>query len=156
MDLREDRERLDGAERDRAVVDPRVQLLGQHEDLEAVADDLAGDLQLLADALARQTGLEQPREGVRLLDRGVIGAMEVRRQRAQQAAVVGVFARGHDDRHLGKLGQLRGAVAALAVDELELPVRRRASHQQRLQDTAVAHRRGHAHDGSARRSASAG
>ena len=57
MDLGQGDEGFDRAERDRAVVDVRVQVLGQLEDLEAVADELARDLQLVADALAGQAAV---------------------------------------------------------------------------------------------------
>ena len=94
VDLREGGERADRLQRDRAVVDARVQVLVELEDLQALADQLARDLQPLADALARQSGLQQPREGARLLDRRVLGAVKVGRQRVDQAAGLGPRADG--------------------------------------------------------------
>ena len=84
MDRRELDERGDRGERDLTRVDRAVQLARDLEQLEAVTHPLRADRELLADPLARQARVQQPRERRGLLERRVVAAMQVLNDRVNK------------------------------------------------------------------------
>jgi hypothetical protein len=117
-----------------------VQLRRDLEDPQALGDVLLRHLVLLGDAAAREPAVvDQPLEGLRLLDRVQVDAQAVGEQREVEALRV-LVRRADEHGHLDKRSFDAGAVAPLTVDQAVLAVDRRRE-EQRLQQPVLLDRR---------------
>ena len=137
VDLRERGERLDGHHRHDAFGDLRTQLLGQVENQQPLTDPRERDLERLADALAGIAVLADQRlVAERLLEQVERDAEPVGEHRVEQvrAGRLGLCL-DERGRHLD-LGELGGAPAPLAVDQLVVAVTVGGLNEQRVIEPA--------------------